>query len=713
MLFPLIPITAKILLASGAVYGTLTVAENFKIRKKVTNSLTKADKRYQQLVRQHFDPFFNTAQRNQQVEEFAGDYTHKEAAVNRRLGLSIANTGLAILGKMFYPPLLVISGLTVLYIVFPIGYHYLKVSIQEKRLKYRFFAPLTVLVNYLSGFYVLGNLVLIVVFFAHKLATRTEAYSRNSLMAAFALQTPDSVWVLVNGVEVELPFSQLQIGDVIILNAGQTIPVDGRVIQGIALIDQHKLTGESQPVEKAVGEKVLASTVLLAGRLQVCVEETGAATVAMQMGKILDDAANYRSFCEARSERIADLLTVFMLPTSGLAWLTVNKEGAIAILNSGFGSGIIAGPINMLSYLNIASHSGILVKDGRSLDTLYTINTVVFDKTGTLTLEQPKVGRIHSYNGWTEQQVLHYAATAEHRQNHPIAKAILSAAKQQALEYVPPDEADYEIGFGIRVICQDQSVQVGSARFMRQEHIEIPSEIIEQQQRCQIEGHSLVMVAVDRQLIGAVELQAQLRPETVTVVRQLQERGLKLYILSGDHQEPTRHLAEQLGIDDFFAEVLPEGKADIIKQLQEEGRKVCFVGDGINDAIALHQADVSVSLRGATTVATDSAQIVLVSQSLQELKQLFEIATDFHANQNRTLWFAFAPGVTMWAGVFLFHFGMPAALVAYSIGLPSALGNALYPLRRFMNKNNKKNNIFSPQGDRMVTNPQYGYEKTI
>jgi Cu2+-exporting ATPase len=338
----------------------------------------------------------------------------------------------------------------------------------------------------------------------------------------------------------------------------------------------------------------------------------------------------------------------------------------------------------------MASHSGILVKDGRSLEVLHTVDTVVFDKTGTLTLEQPEVSNIYSCAGWTETQVLHYAATAEHRQTHPIAKAILAAAEQRNLVYTFPDAADYEIGFGIRVHYQGQTVQVGSRRFMKQAQIEIPADILAQQDHCQQIGNSLVMVAVDGQLIGAAELQAQLRPETATLIKQLHQRGLKLYILSGDHHQPTQHLAQRLNIDDFFAEVLPEGKADMIKQLQQQGRKVCFVGDGINDVIALQQADVSVSLRGATTVATDSAQIVLVSQSLQQLEQLFEIANSFNKNLNRTMLLSYIPGSVLNVGVFFFHFGMPAALLLYGSGLTTAMANALAPMLQLSKEPSKQ-----------------------
>jgi heavy metal translocating P-type ATPase len=617
-MFPLIPI----LLTGVGVIGGLKAAQSSKLKKRVTGIFKKVDHRYQQFWQQRIDPLFGTKQRYQQVQEFSSDYNVKEINVNRRLGLSVVNTSIATLSAVFYPPLLLVSALGLLYIMGPLMYESLLTFILEKRFKYYLFASLSVIAGLLGGFYVISSLMSVLVFIAFKIAARTEAYSHAALMNAFSQQAPTSVWVLANEVETEIAFSQLQVGDVIILSAGQAVPIDGHVVEGISMIDQHILTGESQPVEKTVNDQVFANTLVLTGKLYVRVEQTGTDTVAAQIGTLLNNAANCRLDHEARSEQLADKLTLPALAASGLALVTVGSSGAIAILNSGFGSTMVfSGPLSMLSYLNLASHNGILVKDGRSLEILHTIDTIVFDKTGTLTLEQPEVGKIHCCAGWTETQILHYAATAEHRQTHPIAKAILAAAQQRELVYTPPDSADYEIGFGIRVRYQGQTVQVGSKRFMEQAQIEIPAAILAEQNHCQQIGNSLVMVAAENQLIGAIELQAQLRPDTTMLVKKLHQRGLKLYILSGDHHQPTEHLARRLNIDDFFAEVLPEGKADMIKQLQQQGRKVCFVGDGINDAIALKQADVSVSLRGATTIATDSAQIVLVSDSLQQLAQ--------------------------------------------------------------------------------------------
>lgn len=652
-------------------------------KSKPTLDVNSLDERYQQFFHEKVDPLFFSKQRGQQMQEFAGAYDEKEAEINRCLGTSLTSSTLALLGAAVYTPLSWVSAAGLVVAMWPMIRRSLIVMWKEKRLKYQFVGILSVYTGLAAGYYVLSNLMALMLFAAFKLAARTEASSQSHLRHTFALQPPADVWVQQDGVEIKIAFTDLKVGDVIVLSAGQVIPVDGRITDGMASIDQHILTGEAQPVEKTVGDQVFANTLVLTGKVDVRVEQAGNDTAAAQIGNILGNMASHRLEHEARSERLADKLTLPLLAVSGLALVTVGSAGAVAIMNSGVGSTLyFSGPLSMLSHLNLASHHGILVKDGRSLEKLHEVDTVVFDKTGTLTLEQPEVGQIHCCGGWEESRVLAFAALAEHRQSHPIAKAILAAAEQHGIKTAVPDSAAYSLGFGVQVQHQGNVIQVGSQRFMQQSGISIPTEMDAIKALCQESGNSLIFVAVNEALVGALEIQAQLRPETVELVNKLHQRGLKLCILSGDHVQPTRHLAMRLGIDDFFAEVLPEGKADKLRQLQEAGCTVCFVGDGINDAIALQQADVSVSLRGATTIATDSAQIVLMNQSLRQLDQLFEIAHSFNKNLDQSLRIAYVPGFVLIGGVFLLHFGMPAALFLYGGGVTAAIGKALSPLRQ-------------------------------
>ena len=316
---------------------------------------------------------------------------------------------------------------------------------------------------------------------------------------------------------------------------------------------------------------------------------------------------------------------------------------------------------------------------------------MVFDKTGTLTIEQPTVSRITSLGALSEEQVLIHAAAAEYKQTHPIAKAILSAAAERGLEVPTIDDAHYEIGYGVKVRLHahgetSKTIRVGSERFMALEGIKIPADIEAQQAACHAHGYSLVMVAIDDKLSGTIELRPTIRPEASEVVRHLQAEGKTVTIISGDHEMPTRQLAEELGITEYFANTLPENKAELVAQLQQEGKKVCFVGDGINDAIALKKANVSISLRGATTVATDSAQIVLMDEDLAQLTQLFEVAEEFKTNIDRSFLATIVPNMLGIAGTLFLHWGYATAVLLGSAFWLPQLAYVMRPLYKLRSR---------------------------
>jgi Cu2+-exporting ATPase len=368
------------------------------------------------------------------------------------------------------------------------------------------------------------------------------------------------------------------------------------------------------------------------------------------------------------------------LVAAGLAWLWVGFEGAISITGATFGFNVrLTGPITMLNYLNLASQQGILIKDGRSLELLNQIDTVIFDKTGTLTLDQPYVSHIHVFGQLDEATLLAYAAAAEDRQTHPIARAIVDAAKRRGMALPSIGVARYEIGYGIQVEIDGHLVQVGSERFMAMKGVVVPGAAQLLQADTHDRGHSLVMVAVDDELVGALELEPMVRPEARAVVEALQRRNVEVYVISGDHEEPTRQLARELGVEHYFANVLPADKAKHVERLQGAGRHVCFVGDGINDSIALKRAQVSVSLRGATTVATDTAQVVLMSATLEHLPSLFALAQQFDANMKAGLAISIFPSLLIIGGVFFGHLGLLGATILYDVGLLAGVGVAMLP----------------------------------
>jgi P-type E1-E2 ATPase len=316
------------------------------------------------------------------------------------------------------------------------------------------------------------------------------------------------------------------------------------------------------------------------------------------------------------------------------------------------------------------------------LELLRQVDTIIFDKTGTLTEEQPHVCTIYSCSSYSKNDILIYAATAEYKQKHPLAKAILQEAENRQLSVLPIEDSEYKLGYGIAVYVDGKTIYVGSERFMNVEGITIPSGIKQQQDFCHEQGYTLVIVAIDSEVIGAIELLPTVRPEAKVVIDSLKQRpNIKaMYIISGDHETPTKKLAQELGIDNYFAETLPEDKANIIEQLQQQGHFICYIGDGINDSIALKKSQVSISLRGASTIATDTANIVLMDQGLSHLNPLFDIAEKYNANMNRTFAFMIIPGIIGMSGAFLLGFTIAQTLVLNIIGLGLGVGNAMTPL---------------------------------
>jgi P-type E1-E2 ATPase len=311
------------------------------------------------------------------------------------------------------------------------------------------------------------------------------------------------------------------------------------------------------------------------------------------------------------------------------------------------------------------------------------VDTVLFDKTGTLTRERPEVSRIIASRGFDQGQILQFAAAAEKRFHHPIALAILHKAQELDIELPPTDDTQYKVGYGITVAVEGRTICVGSKRFMDLEGVEITPEVAGALEECHDEGHTMVMVSVDGKLGGALELHAAVRPEVRQIIQGLRQRGIKhIAIISGDHEAPTRKLAESLGMDRYFAQVLPADKADHVIALQKEGRKVCFVGDGINDSIALKQANVSISLRGASSIATDTAHIVFLEEGLSKLCDLRDIAHDLDQNVRRSWRLILAPNIACIAGVFTLGFGIMASVVTNNVAALAALANGMLPLRK-------------------------------
>ena len=651
----------------------------------VKRALRRFDDRYQQFMIRHIDPLFGRG-RTAALEEMGGiEVSPVEQFLNRGLLFAAGAFVVIGVGGALVPASLYITVPASFVIMLPVYQRALESVREEKKVTYNVVTAVNITGIWLLGFYRPAIFAMFIYYVSEKLLLVTEDRSHKGLVAVFS-KRPRTVWLLQEGNEVESPFEAVLPGDTIVVNAGAFMPVDGTVVEGLASIDQQMLTGEAQPVEKAHGDIVYASTMVLAGKLFVRVDKAGNQTVAAKIGEVLDQTASYQLALQSRGQTISNKFALPVLAGGTAALATLGPQSGLAVVNSSFGTSVRVGaPVTMLNLLSIASRNAILLKDGRSLELLSDVDTVLFDKTGTLTIAQPNVAAVHVSGDLDEDQVLTLAAAAEHRQTHPIALAILTAASERGLTLPDISDARYEVGYGIKVELEGRTVRVGSDRFMRMSNIEIPEAILAQRAASHARGNSFILIAVDDTLAGAIDLQPTIRPEVESVIAALHARGLKLMIVSGDQEEPTRRLAETLGLDRYFANVLPEGKAALVERLQSEGRAVCFVGDGINDAIALKKANVSVSLRGATMVATDVAQVVLMQESLRQLPYLFQLSDDMKRSLKLGLAAGVIPGSINVVGVFLLGWGFFPSIILSISSVITTMGIAMYPAYKYRN----------------------------
>lgn len=500
---------------------------------------------------------------------------------------------------------------------------------------------------------------------ADMLLERTSRKSEEYLSEIFGEQVR-TAWLLVDGEEIEVGLDQLKKGDIIAVNTGEQVPVDGLVTEGEAMIDQQSLTGEATPVEKRANDEVFAMTVLVAGKIQVKVSKTGQDTLASKIIQVINDASEHKVEMQSVGEKIADKM---VLPTLGLGaagYACAGSGAMLAIINADFGTGIrVAAPIALIASLGTAAKNGVLIKDSGSLELLREIDVVLFDKTGTLTYDIPVVSKIFSADDtWPEEKILLYTAAAEQKFSHPVARAILQKAAEHNMTLPPHDASKYYVGLGIEVTVHGDMVRVGSARYMENEQIVIPGNIREALNETGAHGHTAILAAINGKIAGMLELQSTLRDEAAQVISLLRKRGIKeIILISGDHEAPTRDLAGKIGADRYFAGVLPHQKSDYVQLLQDEGKKVMMVGDGINDSAALSHADIGVSLQGASTIAVDVADIIFMDGTLKKFDYLFTVSDVLHQNVKRSFYLIAVPNTLCIAGAMMGFFGLASSLV--------------------------------------------------
>jgi len=635
-----------------------------------------------------FQEIFIGAERKEQLRDLDGEFSTHETPEEKdsalRLVVGAGSFGITLFCSLhFVPGLSVLGAAGLVYQVIPIftdAYHAL---VDEGRISFYVLNSGLIVMATLSGSFLAVTGSVAGVSLLRWLTAKTEGVAQRSLASVFSKQ-PRSVYVVHDDVEVEVPFDQVRVGDTVVLRAGDMIPADGVVLNGVASVDQRMLTGEAQPVDRTSGDSVLASTMILQGWIHLRVARSGMDTVAAQVARALTDTSKYKRELKARTEQRLDALSIPFLALSAITLPLWGLNGAAAVLRSSPAYRMMFfGPLTMLSFLHAASRKGILLKNGQALEVLRNVDTFVFDKTGTLTLEQPIAERVFCFADLAEDEVLALVAAAEYRQTHPIALAILDLAKQRGIRLRNAEEVHVSRGFGMIVLVDGQRITLGSERMMSLAEVALGSRALCEQQNVHAQGHSFIFIARDEELVGAIEIRPRIRPEAAKIVAELERLGKKVFILSGDHEAPTASLARQLGVDGYFSQVLPEDKATVIEQMQTEGRTVCFVGDGINDSIALQRADVSISMKGAASIATDVAQIVLMNGNLELLLPLLDMSERFEHYMRVNRLAAGVPAFITLAGTMLLGWGFATAVVLSQLSTPVAIYCLVGPSREY------------------------------
>ena len=509
---------------------------------------------------------------------------------------------------------------------------------------------------------------------------------------------PKTAIIIQDGEEIEIPIDEVEVGQVILVKPGEKIPVDGIVTEGYTSIDESMLTGESMPLDKKVGDKIYAATINKNGMIRFEATKVGSGTALAQIIKLVEDAQGSKApiaqMADIVSGYFVPVVCVFALITSA-AWFVQSKDVQFALTI--FVSVLIiacpcalglATPTAIMVGTGKGAEYGILFKSGEALESAHKINAIVFDKTGTITEGKPEVTDIVVVKGKDSNRLLRITASAEKGSEHPLGEAIVRKAEKEGVELFPIEHFQSLTGLGIEAKIDGSHALIGNRKLMEEKNISL--DVLESESdRLASEGKTPMYVAIDGELSGIIAVADVVKKSSKEAIQALIDMGITVAMITGDNQKTANAIAKEVGIERVFAEVLPQDKSNEVKKLQSEGFSVAMVGDGINDAPALVQANIGISIGSGTDVAMESADIVLMRSDLMDVPTALQLSKKTINNIKQNLFWAFAyntAGIPIAAGL-LHLFGGPLlnpmlAAAAMSLSSVSVLTNALR-LKRF------------------------------
>lgn len=466
---------------------------------------------------------------------------------------------------------------------------------------------------------------------------------------------PKTARLIRDGQEITLPLEQVQVGDVLQVRPGEQIPVDGKVLQGQSTVDESMLTGESLPVKKAVGDSVVGATLNQHGAFQMQATKVGADTTLAQIIRLVEEAQGSKAPIAQLADRVSAVfvpIVMVLALLSGLAWWTLGQEPWIFSLSITISVLVIACPCALglatptaiMVGTGKGAENGLLFKSGQAVEVLQKVDTIVFDKTGTITQGKPQVTDMTVFSSATEEEVLQLAASAEQYSEHPLAQALLKSAEDAGLSLLPSQDFQALSGRGLSVKIAEQTILLGNEKLMKESGIALGSAIATAETYAN-QAKTPVYLAADGHLLVVIAIADQVKPSSHAAIQALHQMGLEVVMLTGDNEKTAQAIADQVGIDTVISQVLPEDKANQVKILQAQGKQVAMVGDGINDAPALAQAEVGIAIGSGTDVAIETADLVLMHSDLMDVPKAVRLSQLTMKTIKQNLFWAFAYNV--------------------------------------------------------------------
>jgi len=548
-------------------------------------------------------------------------------------------------------------------------------------------------------YYDTAAVIITLILFGRMMESRAKKKTSDAIHHLMALQ-PKNARVIRNGQEQEIPISEVQVEDVVMVRPGEKIPVDGVVQSGRTSVDEAMITGESIPVEKNIGDMVIGGTINKTGSIQFVARKIGKDTVLAQIIRLVQEAQGSK----APIQRLADVIAGYFVPVvivlaliTLAIWLTVGPEPRITHALIAFVTVLIiacpcalglATPTSIMVGTGKGAENGILIRNAEALEMAHKLNAIILDKTGTISTGQTKVTDIIADDGMREDELLKISASLEKGSEHPLGEAIVRAAEEKNLKLVKIEDFEALPGMGIRGRLHNRTILLGNRNWFEENHFNL-EKLNPVLDRLANEGKTSILVAEEQNIQGIIAIADTIQEDSAQAISRLKKLGMKVFMLTGDNQKVAQAVAEKVGVDEFYAEVRPEQKVSYVKKLQKQGYRVGMVGDGINDAPALAQADVGIAMGSGTDIAMEASDITLVRGRLSSVPVAIELSQATIRNIKQNLFGSFfynSLGIPIAAGVLYPFFGLllnpMIAAAAMAMSSVTVVSNALR-LKRF------------------------------